>query len=165
MSKIFKSFFSLIFGTWGICPSPSSISKLCKYLYLWRVGVTKHERGGETWFNTYFSTIIIRRVSQETHGPWIRTWLQLFGSTGYDTFFPLLQQWVACGIPYPVKILFEFVLHRHPLSISCLSTIEKTRVKNIIDIRQIVHTYGWWWRAIAGKRSERKFQWVLPEIK
>lgn len=46
MSKIFKSFFSLIFGTWGICPSPSSISKLCKYLYLWRVGVTKHERGG-----------------------------------------------------------------------------------------------------------------------
>lgn len=88
MSKIFKSFFSLIFGTWGICPSPSSISKLCKYLYLWRVGVTKHERGGETWFNTYFSTIIIRRVSQETHGPWIGTWLQLFGSTGYDTFFP-----------------------------------------------------------------------------
>lgn len=128
---------------------------------------TREGGRGETWFNTCFSTIFIRGVSQETHGPWIGTWLQLFGSTGYDTFFPLLQQWVACGIPYPIKILFEFVLHRHPLSISCLSTIEKTRVKNIIDICQIVHTYGWWWRAI-GMRGENCMKqvgfWIPPNI-
>ena len=102
------------------------------------------ERVGLTRFNASFCTIIIRTGSQETHCPSIGTCLQLFGSkrvTSNKTFPPFFQQQVACVITYPLKILSKFVLQGHPLSTSCLSTLERTRVKNIIDIRQIVHTY------------------------
>jgi len=69
----------------------------------------------------------------------------------------LHAQWTVQGktkTTYILKILLVMVFYRDPLFGLIVIWLERAFIKNVIDVRQIVHTNSWWWRAIAGKRTK-----------